>query len=64
VQAVTQMARSFELRVIAEGVERPDQAAAAAGLDCDFGQGWHYGRAVPAAELERVVPELAARLAG
>jgi EAL domain-containing protein (putative c-di-GMP-specific phosphodiesterase class I) len=51
VRAVAQMARSLNLLVIAEGIERGDQEEAATSLDCDFGQGWLYGRAVPAAEL-------------
>jgi diguanylate cyclase (GGDEF)-like protein/PAS domain S-box-containing protein len=62
VRAVTQMARSFDLLVVAEGIERPDQEMAAAEFDCDFGQGWHYGRAALPAELERSAPALAARL--
>ena len=62
VRAVTQMARSFDLLVVAEGIERPDQELAAAEFDCDFGQGWHYGRAAFADELERTAPDLAARL--
>jgi diguanylate cyclase (GGDEF)-like protein/PAS domain S-box-containing protein len=62
VRAVAQMARSLNLLVIAEGIERGDQEEAATSLDCDFGQGWLYGRAVPAAELEELVLPLSTRL--
>jgi diguanylate cyclase (GGDEF)-like protein/PAS domain S-box-containing protein len=62
VRAVTQMARSLDMLVVAEGVERADQDAAATELGCDFGQGWLYGRALPAAELEIAAAELSARL--
>lgn len=62
VRAVSQMARGFDLLVVAEGIERLDQQENAAQLGCDFGQGWLYGRAVAAPELERTVGELAVRL--
>jgi diguanylate cyclase (GGDEF)-like protein/PAS domain S-box-containing protein len=62
VRAVTQMARSLNLLVIAEGIERADQEDGATALDCDFGQGWLYGRAVPASELEALVQPLTQQL--
>jgi diguanylate cyclase (GGDEF)-like protein len=62
VRAVAQMARSLNLLVIAEGIERCDQDQAATSLDCDFGQGWLYGKAVSATQLEEQMGELTARL--
>jgi len=34
--------------VTAEGVERPEQAAALLALQCDQAQGYHYGAALAA----------------
>src|SRR5918997_1883243 len=34
-------------RVVAEGVETADDAAALRGLGVDYGQGWHFGRPGP-----------------
>jgi EAL domain-containing protein (putative c-di-GMP-specific phosphodiesterase class I) len=62
VRAVTQMARSLELLVVAEGVEREAQDLRAAELDCDFGQGWLYAPAMPAAQLEAAVIALESTL--
>ncbi len=49
------MAKALELRVIAEGVEREEEAATLSALGCDAAQGFLYSRAVPAHEIERVV---------
>jgi EAL domain-containing protein (putative c-di-GMP-specific phosphodiesterase class I) len=62
VRAVTQMARSLNLLVIAEGIERDDQENAATSLDCDFGQGWLYGRAMAGTQLEELVAALPRQL--
>ncbi|HEU4658420.1 MAG TPA: EAL domain-containing protein, partial [Capillimicrobium sp.] len=62
VEAVCRMARSMELRVVAEGIEEPRQAERAARLGCDFGQGWLYCHPLPAAELEAEVARLATAL--
>lgn len=40
------------LTVIAEGIETQGEADCLAEIGCDLGQGYFYGRAVPAAEFE------------
>ncbi len=52
VDAMVALARSFGLETVAEGVEDERTGATLAGLGCDRLQGYHFGRAVPAAELE------------
>jgi EAL domain-containing protein (putative c-di-GMP-specific phosphodiesterase class I) len=37
--------------VVAEGIETAEDAAALASLGVDYGQGWHYGRPGPPADL-------------
>jgi EAL domain-containing protein (putative c-di-GMP-specific phosphodiesterase class I) len=44
-------AHAFGLRVVAEGIEDPDQLAALRGLACDSGQGYLFARPQPAAAL-------------
>ena len=51
VEAVLEIARRFELDVVAEGVETQPQAALLASMGCGLAQGWHFGRPVPAADL-------------
>lgn len=51
VQAVIAMSHHLKLRVIAEGVESDDQAAFLRRCQCDFGQGFLFSEALPAAEL-------------
>jgi diguanylate cyclase (GGDEF)-like protein len=56
VTAILALAHTLDTRVIAEGVETADQAAALAGLGCELAQGYHYARPLP--------PDTAGRLAG
>lgn len=62
VLAAVQLGHSLGLRVVAEGVETPEVATALRELDCDFAQGYYYGRPEPAAAAARRLEE-AARLA-
>jgi diguanylate cyclase len=48
VQAVLSMARSLGLAVVAEGVETEAQHRVLLEAGCQYGQGWHFGRPVPA----------------
>ena len=55
VSAVMAMARSLNLTVTAEGVERTEQVAFLRELGCHQAQGYLYSRPVPAAEFERLL---------
>lgn len=59
VTAMISLARSLNLKVIAEGVETPEQLARLREQDCDEVQGHLLGAAVPAAEFEQAVAEWA-----
>jgi EAL domain-containing protein (putative c-di-GMP-specific phosphodiesterase class I) len=45
------MGRSLNMRVIAEGVETPEELAALLEHGCTEGQGHYFGTAMPAAEI-------------
>jgi diguanylate cyclase len=47
VRAIVSLAHSLHLKVIAEGVETPDQLEFLRGLGCDQYQGYHYSAPVP-----------------
>jgi diguanylate cyclase (GGDEF)-like protein/PAS domain S-box-containing protein len=51
VRAIASMAQALKLTVVAEGVETAEQAALLKALDCEFGQGWLFGRPVPSHEF-------------
>lgn len=53
VQAVNQVTREFGIRVIAEGIETPDEAAVCRRLGCHLGQGYLFGKPDMAAAFER-----------
>ena len=52
VKAIIQMAQGLGLEVIAEGIESQRQLEALRRLDCPFGQGFLFSRAVIAEEFE------------
>jgi len=60
-EAVVKLGLALGLDVIAEGIERPEQAAQLAAYGCRYGQGFLYSRAIPAADL---APRFAAPGAG
>jgi EAL domain-containing protein (putative c-di-GMP-specific phosphodiesterase class I) len=43
------MGRDLGYRMVAEGIETESERALLAGWGCDYGQGWHFGRPMPAA---------------
>ena len=52
VRAIIGLAQSLGLETIAEGVETDEQSAALLSLGCDTGQGYHFSRPVPVAQLD------------
>jgi EAL domain-containing protein (putative c-di-GMP-specific phosphodiesterase class I) len=51
------LARGLNLKVVAEGVETPAQAAKLRELQCDQAQGFLYSPPVPAEQLVRMLRE-------
>jgi EAL domain-containing protein (putative c-di-GMP-specific phosphodiesterase class I) len=58
VETIVAMASGLGLKVIAEGVETPEQLAHLAAINCDIAQGYLFSRPVPAGEI----PPLLARV--
>lgn len=54
-QAILQMARAFSLPVTAEGVETTEQASLLRRCDCDYVQGFLFGRPTDAANAEAFI---------
>lgn len=48
---VLELARSLGFGTIAEGIEEAEQAAALLELGCKYGQGYHFGRPMEAAQV-------------
>ena len=48
VAAVVNLAHTLGVKAVAEGVESSGQVARLIELGCDFGQGYHFGRPMPA----------------
>jgi diguanylate cyclase (GGDEF)-like protein len=51
VEQIISLGHSFGLEVVAEGVENAEVAARLAKMDCDYAQGFHYARPLPAQEF-------------
>jgi diguanylate cyclase (GGDEF)-like protein/PAS domain S-box-containing protein len=55
ITAITGLARSLNLKTIAEGVETEEQRNILHLLRCDMGQGYYFSPAVSAAEFEKLI---------
>ncbi len=51
VEAMVRMAASLNLKVVAEGIEDPDQVQALLRMDCELGQGFYFSRPLKAADV-------------
>jgi diguanylate cyclase (GGDEF)-like protein len=51
-QAIIDLGESFDLEVVAEGVEHESQRQRLLELGCSYGQGHHFSRALPACEMQ------------
>jgi diguanylate cyclase (GGDEF)-like protein len=60
VHAVINLGRSLGIKVVAEGIENRAQADRLVELDCDFGQGFLFSRAVPPGQVPRLITRLMA----
>jgi EAL domain-containing protein (putative c-di-GMP-specific phosphodiesterase class I) len=56
-EAIIAMAHKLGLKVIAEGIETRQQLELLLEMDCDYGQGFYFSRALPAAEFEAYVDD-------
>jgi FOG: EAL domain len=52
VKAIITLAHSLGMTVVAEGVETEEQATMLSALRCEYAQGWLFGRALPADQVE------------
>jgi diguanylate cyclase (GGDEF)-like protein/PAS domain S-box-containing protein len=51
VRSIVSLAHSLGLQVTAEGIEDADQLNALAALGCEYGQGYHFSRPLPAGDI-------------
>ena len=57
-EAMIMMAHKLGLKVIAEGVETPEQRDLLAAIKCDYAQGYLFSRPLPADKFEAMVASL------
>jgi diguanylate cyclase (GGDEF)-like protein len=56
-RAIIDLGESFQLRVVAEGIERHEQRRRLVELGCDLGQGFHFTRPLHAAAMTELLLE-------
>jgi diguanylate cyclase (GGDEF)-like protein len=54
-EAILGVGRSLSLRVVAEGIEGPEQLAALAAMGCEMAQGFYLGRPAPVEVVDGVL---------
>jgi diguanylate cyclase (GGDEF)-like protein len=59
--AILRLAAALQLTVVAEGIERPEQARVLRDLECGLAQGYHFSRPMDAENAERHLVEAPAR---
>lgn len=57
IRSIVALAHNLGLRVIAEGIEYAEQVSALTALSCEYGQGYHFARPQPAAEMEALLAQ-------
>jgi diguanylate cyclase (GGDEF)-like protein len=55
VNTVVQLAHNLDMKVVAEGVETPDQLSMLQALDCNYGQGFLFDRPLPPEAAEELL---------
>jgi EAL domain-containing protein (putative c-di-GMP-specific phosphodiesterase class I) len=60
VRAIVALGQALNLRLVAEGIESPEQQQHLAALGCEFGQGYWFGHAQPREDFERLLEAQAA----
>jgi EAL domain-containing protein (putative c-di-GMP-specific phosphodiesterase class I) len=55
VAGITGIARSLNLRVVAEGIETAEQYAQVRNMGCDTAQGYYFSRPVPSEEASALI---------
>jgi EAL domain-containing protein (putative c-di-GMP-specific phosphodiesterase class I) len=58
VRAVINLGKSLGIHVVAEGIEADAQMQRLVRLNCDFGQGFLFSKAVPASRVPALVGQL------
>ncbi|EHK9125206.1 EAL domain-containing protein [Vibrio parahaemolyticus] len=55
VNVIIAMAKALRLKIVAEGIEEQRHVDYLNELNCEFGQGFHYSRPVPAKDFEQLL---------
>ena len=61
ITAMLALAEHLGLTVVAEGIETEEQLAFLRAEQCEYGQGYHLARPMPAAQVTELLRALAAR---
>jgi EAL domain-containing protein (putative c-di-GMP-specific phosphodiesterase class I) len=55
VESIATLARKLRMNSVVEGIETPDQLAAASEAGCDEVQGYYFNRPMPASQVRDVL---------
>lgn len=58
VRAIVSLARTFNLKIVGEGIEEASQIDALAAIGCDYGQGYFFSKPVPVVDAHSFIRAL------
>jgi diguanylate cyclase (GGDEF)-like protein len=57
ISAIMSLARNLNMKVTAEGVEKPEQIALLQALECDYAQGYYFAKPLTAEEAQQLLAQ-------
>ncbi|WP_461207064.1 EAL domain-containing protein [Clostridium sp. DL1XJH146] len=54
-EAIVAVAKSLDIKVVAEGIETKEQLSILKGISCDYGQGYYFSRPVDSDSIKKMI---------
>jgi EAL domain-containing protein (putative c-di-GMP-specific phosphodiesterase class I) len=55
ISSIIHLSKKLNLKIVSEGIETPEQVEFLRSEECDYAQGYHYYKPMPAEEFEKLI---------